>query len=336
MRRLVCVGIAAVPFGMAAPAWLGAADAAIAELRSIGITVRDLDAQVAWYRAVLGCEELAVREDAGDAVERLTGVFGARVRRATLALGEERIELAQFLAPEGRSIPEDARSDDHAFQHIAIAVADMDRAYAHLRSHRARHASTGPQTIPASNSAAAGIRAFYFKDPEGHVLEAIWFPPGKGDVRWRQSSPRLFLGIDHTAIVVADTEASLRFWRDRLGLRVAGGSENAGIEQERLNNVAGARLRITTLRAPAGPGVELLEYLAPGGGRPYPADTRANDLWRWTIDLRAGDPASLAARLRDAGDHLVSGEAVRMDGAMGWDAAFTVRDPTGHAAVVGR
>ncbi len=67
--------------------------------------------------------------------------------------------------------------------------------------------------------------------------------------------------------MVGDTVASLRYYRDVLGLQVAGESENFGPEQERLNNALGARLRITTLRAAAGPGVELLEYLAPRDGR---------------------------------------------------------------------
>jgi catechol 2,3-dioxygenase-like lactoylglutathione lyase family enzyme len=72
--------------------------------------------------------------------------------------------------------------------------------------------------------------------------------------------------------VVADTERSLSCYRHTLGLRVVGGSENYGPEQERLNNVFGARLRITTLRAAAGPGIEFLEYLTPRDGRPAPPD----------------------------------------------------------------
>ena len=78
---------------------------------------------------------------------------------------------------------------------------------------------------------AGGIRAFYFKDPDGHPLEILWFPEGKGDPKWQQPSDRLFLGIDHTAIVVSDTAQSLRCYRDTLGLRVAGESENYGPEQ---------------------------------------------------------------------------------------------------------
>src|SRR5205085_6933237 len=133
---------------------------------------------------------------------------------------------------------------------------------------------------------------------------------GKGDDRW-QATDRLFLGIDHTAIVVSDTDASLRFYRDTLGLRVAGTSENWGTEQEHLNNVFGARLRITTLRGTSGPGVELLEYLTPRDGRPFPADARANDLIHWHTTLFTADLDRGADALRGARAVFVSPAAVR-------------------------
>ena len=72
-------------------------------------------------------------------------------------------------------------------------------------------------------------------------------------------------------------------------MRIAGTSENYGPEQERLNNVFGARLRITALRAERGPGVELLEYLAPRTGRAMPSDTLANDLWYWQVTFARDD-----------------------------------------------
>lgn len=43
------------------------------------------------------------------------------------------------------------------------------------------------------------------------------------------------------------------------------------------------------MKAARGPGVELLEYLAPGDCRPMPADTRANDLWHWQTRVEVGD-----------------------------------------------
>ncbi len=297
---------------------------------AIGITVADLDRALDFYTGVLRFEKVSEGEHAGEAIERLSGVFGARCRVARLRLGDEFIELTGYLAPEGRPIPADSRSNDRWFQHIAIVVSDMDRAYAHLRSHRVRHASSGPQRLPEWNTNAAGISAFYFKDPEGHVLEVIQFPPGKGDPRWQSATDRLFLGIDHTAIVVADTERSVAFYRDALGMTVAGGSENYGTEQEHLNHVFGARLRITTLRTGAGPGVELLEYLAPTDGRDYPGDSRACDLIHWQT-VFTGAPGAAAAAVRHGDGRWVSPGCVTDPAGR---TALHARDPDGHAVLL--
>jgi catechol 2,3-dioxygenase-like lactoylglutathione lyase family enzyme len=305
----------------------------VAAVACIGMTVSDVERSVDFYTRVLAFERASeVQEVAGEQWEKLSGVFGLRTRTARLRLGDECLELTEYLAPVGRPAPADARSNDRWFQHVAIVVADMDRAYAALRAARVEHASTGPQRLPHWNPAAGGIRAFYFKDPDRHVLEVIQFPAGKGDPRWRRATAdRLFLGIDHTAIVVADTTRSLRFYRDALGLSVAGTSENWGTEQEHLNNVQGARLRITTLRAAAGPGVELLEYLAPRDGRPYPADARPNDLIHWHTTLAVTDAETAARALRAAGSALVSPGPVDLPDVPGLARAFLARDPDGHA-----
>jgi catechol 2,3-dioxygenase-like lactoylglutathione lyase family enzyme len=207
----------------------------------------------------------------------------------------------------------------------------MDRAYARLAAAGVEHVSPAPQRLPDWNPAAGGIRAFYFRDPDGHVLEILWFPPGKGDARWRRAD-RLFLGIDHTAIVVRDTARSLACYRDALGLRVAGTSENWGPEQERLNDVPGARLRITTLRAPEGPGIELLEYLAPRDGRPFPADASAADLAHWHTALVTGDAAALRRALEGGPCAAAPGAPVATPSReLGFARAVAARDPDGHA-----
>jgi catechol 2,3-dioxygenase-like lactoylglutathione lyase family enzyme len=253
------------------------------------------------------------------------------MRITRMKLGDEFIELTEYLAPQGRPIPIDSRSNDRWFQHVAIVVSDMNKAYQHLRAHKIRHASTGPQTIPVANRAAAGIRAFYFKDPDGHNLEIIYFPQGKGDPRWQNANGKLFLGIDHTAIVVDDTAQSLKFYRDLLGLKLAGESMNHGTEQEHLNNVAGARLRISGLKAQNGPGIEFLDYLAPKDGRPTPADTRANDLWYWQTVLSTPSVATAAQRIRSARGRLVSSGPVAIpDRSLGFTKGFLARDPDGH------
>jgi catechol 2,3-dioxygenase-like lactoylglutathione lyase family enzyme len=230
----------------------------------------------------------------------------AQAKRVLLALGEECVVLVEHRAARGRPIEPGRRSNDLGFQHMAIVVRDMDIAYARVRAARVRQTSPEPQRIPDWNAAAAGIRAFYFRDPDGHDLELIWFPPGKGDARWQVPGERLFLGIDHTAITVADTPRSVAFYGERLGLRVAGASENHGPEQERLNGVFASRVRITGLRARRGIGIELLEYLSPADGRPAP-DLLENDLAFWTTTLGVADPRSLGvadgAILRDPDGH---------------------------------
>ena len=298
---------------------------------TVGLTVSDMDSSVAFYTAVLDFEKVTDRELTGETYETLQGVSGTRQRVVRLRLGEEFLELTEFLAPRGRPAPADARSNDRWFQHVAIIVSDMDSAYARLRRFKVRHASTSPQRLPESIPAASGIRAFYFRDPDGHPLEVLEFPPDKGDPRWQRGDGRLFLGIDHTAIVVGNTAESLAFYRDVLGFRVAGESLNFGPEQERLNNVQGARVRITGLRASAGPGIEFLEYLNPRNGRPFPEDVRANDLVHWHTTILVPDARTAANVLRRGRFRLISPEAVSLpDSALGFERGVRVRDPDGH------
>jgi catechol 2,3-dioxygenase-like lactoylglutathione lyase family enzyme len=317
-----------------------AADAPVQAVDAVEITVGDLDRSVAFYRDVLSFVPGQATEAGGPTVERLEGVFGARVTSARLKLGAESIVLSQYVTPRGRPVPSDMRSNDRAFQHLAIVVSDMDEAYARLRAHHVRYVSSEPQTLPAWNKGAAGIKAFYFADPDDHTLEIIWFPAGKGDPHWqpRNGKPQaLFQGIDHTAIGVGDTARSLRFYRDALGFRVGGESENYGTEQEHLNAVFGAHLRITGLRAAAGPGIELLEYLTPRDGRPAPADLRANDLGHWQTILRARDIARAVELAAGAGGARVSSTPVEVeDAALQAERAALVHDPDGHGLLLAR
>ena len=174
----------------------------VAAVDSIDMVVDDADRAAAFYSEVLSFEKVSDVEVAGEEYERYYGTFGLRLRLVRMKLGDETIGLVEYLVPKGRPVPPESRSNDRWFQHIAIITGDMDKAYQHLREHRVEHASTGPQRLPDWNAKAAGIKAFYFKDPDGHPLEVLQFPAGKGDSKWHQPSDRLFLGIDHTAIVV--------------------------------------------------------------------------------------------------------------------------------------
>ena len=299
----------------------------------IVITVSDLDRAVRFYTDVLSFRKSGAAEAHSDSFDRLTNIFGTSVEMATLRLGSESIQLVHYRTPRGRPVPADSRSNDEWFQHIAIVASDMEAATARLQKYHAHQISTSPQTLPDWNKEAAGIQAFYFRDPDDHPLELIHFPDAKGDRRWHQRASRdePFLGIDHTAIAVADTERSLSFYRDVLGFKVVGKSLNYGVEQEHLNHVFGSRVRITSLRAPAGPGVEFLEYVTPRDARPMPSDSKPNDLWSlqttvFAKDLRAAltDMSRRAIRLLSARPEAIA--PLGEEGAKG----LMVLDPDGH------
>ena len=115
-------------------------------------------------------------------------------------------------------------------------------------------------------------------------------------------------------------------------MSVAGQGENYGTEQEHLNNVFGARLRITSLKAASGPSIEFLEYLAPRDGRLAPDDTRANDLVHWQTRLIVSDTARAARALLLGKYAFVSPGVVSLNElTLGFAKGFLARDPDGHA-----
>lgn len=305
----------------------------VREIATFGFTVSDMARAEHFYEEVLGFEKIAETEIAGDAYDALSGVTASGARIAHLRLGEQIVEMTEYLSHRGRPIPVPWRGNDLWFQHVAIVVSDMEKAYEQLRRHRVGQISLEPQTIPETNVAAAGIMALKFCDPDGHALELIWFPAGKGSERWRRPAGRLFRGIDHTAISVSNTEQSLAFYRDLLGLTLGGATVNTGIVQERLDGVINPRVRVTAVMPEKSPPfVEFLHYEVPSDARPIPGDTTAVDLWHWQTSLVVDDVAAAAKALRAAGVRFVSSGVVDVPNkALGFARAVMVTDPDGHA-----
>ena len=300
-----------------------------------GITVKDMNTAVKFYNEVLGFQKISDEEFSGREWEQLKGIFGLHMRVVRMQLGDEQIELTDYLTTGGRSIPEDQKSNDLFFQHIAIVVSDMNKAYLQLRKYNVEFVSTAPQTLPATIVPAAGIKAFYFHDPDNHTLELIYFPKGKGQAKWQLQNENIFLGIDHTAIGISNTKNSLQFYQSILGIERKGESFNYGIEQEHLNNVEGASLHITGLRADTGPGIEFLQYLKPGAGKLYPPDTRADDLWFWQTTLYVKDITAVYHKLHLTNYHFVSKDLIRLKDANEKKyIAFIIKDPDGHAMLI--
>lgn len=298
----------------------------------VSITVSNIEKSAAFFKEVLSFTEVGNFSLNNQEAQQLFGIKDPELKAkgVKLKLGEEYIELLQFTSTTpGKQIPADSKSNDLWFQHIAIVVSNMDSAYSILKKANVTHVSTFPQTLPGYITAAAGIKAFYFRDPDGHNLELIYFPTGKGNPKWQRQS-YLFLGIDHTAIAVEETKKSLPFYT-ALGFTVAGHSENYGIEQEHLNQVFGARLQITGLQGIKGFGIEFLEYITPPGGRLYPNDTRATDIVYWHTAIRVNNLEKISSQLQKLKYQIVSKAIVSLN--IGNDVAekmLLVKDTDGH------
>jgi hypothetical protein len=104
-------------------------------------------------------------------------------------------------------------------------------------------------------------------------------------------------------------------------------SENYGPEQEHLNNVAGARLRITALRPPSGPKIELLQYLAPQDSERYPSDAKANDLLHWETSVSVADAQKAFETAHNTGLEVGSNQPGEYVPAR---TEFLLSDPDGH------
>ena len=306
---------------------------AVMSLSAVSLTVRDLARSVRFFEEGLGFVVEGEERRAGEKFERLMGIEGAAARVALLRLGEERVELLAFDRP-GRDYPADSRSPDLWFQHFATITTDIKTAYARVMAAGATAISThGPQTLPASSG---GVTAFKFRDPDGHPLELLQFQTGQAPDKWRaDGSERLAgpnLGIDHSAVAVADTGRSEAFYVGLLGLHVGSRSLNRGLEQERLDATFNAVVEVTGLEVGdrEGPHVELLCYRVPPTGRPIPRTAATNDIAATRLVFEAGDVRAIADEAVESRRELVSPGVVTFpDGTE----ALAMRDPDGHLLV---
>ncbi len=293
----------------------------VRSLVRIVLICSDAERLAGFYQRAFGFADMRNTPMADPAVAELIGLAGGRVLLKLVSLGDQHIALAQP-EPPGASYPDRILGWDPRFQHFAIVVADMKAALATLEGLSGWQAISvgGPQTLPPTSGA---VTAFKFRDPEGHPLELLAYSPTAAPAHWARRSAKTCLGIDHSAISVADTSRSVAFYR-RLGLTRIAASLNAGLEQQRLDDIPGALVEVTAL-APACsvPHVELLCYRGTFDRNRPPtgaADAAATQL---VFDVPGDEFAPLIERMRKA---VVRGPIASTTGL----SRALLRDPDGH------
>lgn len=285
----------------------------VTRLLRVDLPVADLSRAAAFYHDGLGfVMEGGERRDAS-------------CRWLTMRLGAQAIRLVRYHSP-GRAYPGGSTSADLWFQHIALVVSDMPRAFQRVSAQPGFQPISrgGPQRLPANTGS---VTAFKFRDPDGHPLELIYFPQGAAAEAWPRPSDDLFLGYDHSAICVSNLEQSLRFYTKVLGLRNASHSLNRGPEQARLDGLIDPVVDVNGL-APARqptPHIELLCYHVVRGAPPPPPEPA--DIAGAQLVLEADDCAKLAARLKDEGHPFAWPQPEPDEQSVG---RILMRDPDGH------
>ncbi len=297
----------------------------VLRLLRVNRTVSDLAKAAVFYTGALDFKQKSATAIADPAWAELMGIPGARARSVILQLGNQELELLAFDTP-GRPYPPDSRATDLWFQHIAVVVSDMDAAYAQLNYYPLTTITEGgPQHLPPNTGS---VTAFKFRDPEGHPVELIHFPSGTGNPIWQQRSSPLFLGIDHSAIAVADMEKSIDFYTHLLGFNLASRSLNTGLGQTRLDCAPQVQVNVIALhpQIQGTPHVELLGYERPTG-RAIPVNIKSNDIVADRLVLQVSDLPELMARLEAENTELISQGIVKLrDG----QRAALIKDPTDH------
>ena len=264
-------------------------DVIIPSIAGFRLVAADLDRLTAFYSAIgftlgqtvpIAASEMAVLELAGGG------------RRRSLKLGASVVDLDWFDQP-GSCYPREATACDLVFQHLALVTDDVPGAWRRAQAAGATPITRGePVMLPASSG---GVTAVKFRDPEGHPLEFIAFPPGANPA-WRGTG---IMGIDHSAISVADVGASQHVYEE-FGLTIGKRSLNRGPAQVKLDGLDDVEVEVLPMdpvREP--PHVELLGYKHPVG-RPF-FGAAANDIAATRIVCSSGREALV----RDPDGHLL-------------------------------
>jgi catechol 2,3-dioxygenase-like lactoylglutathione lyase family enzyme len=129
----------------------------------LGVTVRDLDCAVEFYRDALGLAVLARFTVSGEAFAEGVGVPGATGSFVHLDAGGSRVELVEY-DPEGDPVDSGAVNRPGA-AHLGLEVDDVDAVFAGLPA--------DVETVSEPRTTESGTRILFVRDPEGNLVELL-------------------------------------------------------------------------------------------------------------------------------------------------------------------
>jgi catechol 2,3-dioxygenase-like lactoylglutathione lyase family enzyme len=139
----------------------------------VGITVRDMEKSVRFYRDLLGLKVIGDITVEGENISTVTQVEGAKLRAVYLGSVEDLkappIELLHFIEPASEGTPYTGLANP-GITEVAFWVKDIEETYTRLRDQGVDFYSP-PQLFDLEGYGK--VKALYFRDPDGITLELM-------------------------------------------------------------------------------------------------------------------------------------------------------------------
>lgn len=139
----------------------------------ISVTVSDMERSLAFYRDLLGLEQVETHRLEGETISKMAGKEGVVMEVVRLQAPETPgmlLDLQQYVEPQGKV--SDGKLGDVGHSHICFGVPNMAQAYEELQSEGVKFVSE-----PVSFDLGwAVVHVVFFEDPDGYILELMQVP----------------------------------------------------------------------------------------------------------------------------------------------------------------
>ncbi|HIF33871.1 MAG TPA: VOC family protein [Planctomycetaceae bacterium] len=139
-------------------------------IHHVGLTVRDIERSIGFYRDELGMELIGRRPSVtADYVAKQTGFPNVELNVASFRVSPaslQTLEVVQYMSDAGEA--SDPATNRAGTSHLCILIDDLQAGYDDLQSRGVRFKSA-PVTITAGPN--QGGLVVYLYDPDGYVLE---------------------------------------------------------------------------------------------------------------------------------------------------------------------
>ena len=137
----------------------------MAELFHVGLTVKDLEQSLKFYREVAGMTAGEIFDGQSKEFDMLTNNAGARLRGVHLKAGPFMLQLLEYKAGGGDML--DLHHNKAGSPHLSFYVPDVEAKYADLKKRGDVTITSGLVQI------ARNMRSFYTEDPDGVPVEFL-------------------------------------------------------------------------------------------------------------------------------------------------------------------